>query len=56
MSLKKTYRSHKKLNAGPGGWGCPCCNPYRCHPRRMKSKARRFVRRVEKARLTKEWE
>lgn len=45
MSLKKDYLKHDKLKAGPAGWGCPCCNPYNCSPRRMKVLARRFVRR-----------
>ena len=48
MSLKKSYLKHKKLRSGPGGWGCPCCNPYSCSPRRMKKLARRLVRRVSK--------
>jgi hypothetical protein len=44
----------KKLNAGPGGWHCPCCNPFHCHPRKMKAKARRMVRHINKQNLRKE--
>ena len=44
-SLGKSYRRDDKLNSGPGGWGCSCCNPYNCHPRNMKHLARRLVRR-----------
>lgn len=48
MSLKKDYRSVKKLNAGPGGWRCGCCNPMGCSPRKMKVRARRMLRHVSK--------
>ena len=48
MSLAKEYFGKGKLQAGPGGWGCPCCNPYGCHPRNMKHLARRHVRRKSK--------
>lgn len=54
MSLKKNYRSSKKLNGGPGGWDCPCCNNYGCLARHMKARARRLVRRVAKQELRKE--
>ena len=51
MGLSKDYRGIAKLNGGPGGWRCPCCNPYRCAPCRMKAKAHRLARRVGKAAL-----
>lgn len=38
-------REISRLRSGPGGIGCPCCNPYGCHPRNMKHRARRLVRR-----------
>lgn len=47
-TLKRNYRGVKKLSGGPGGWHCPCCNPYDCAPRNMKRKARRLVRRTSK--------
>lgn len=47
--MKRDWRvGHGKLRAGPGGLGCPCCNPYRCHPRNMKSRMKRTIRRVTK--------
>lgn len=49
--MKKSYLGHKKLNGGPGGWSCPCCNNYGCSPRHMKARARRLVRRVTKQTL-----
>ena len=51
----RDYRDHKKLQAGPGGWHCSCCNPYRTEPRRMKPLARRLVRRTNKHRLAKDF-
>lgn len=48
MSLRKDYKGIAKLNAGPGGWHCNCCNPFGCNPRKMKPLARRHVRRVFK--------
>lgn len=48
MGLKKDYKSKGKLNGGPGGWRCPCCNPYHTSPRKMKAKARRRLRRTTK--------
>lgn len=51
MSLARHYDGHPKLNGGPGGWKCPCCNPFRCAPRRMKAKAHRFIRRKENERV-----
>lgn len=48
MSLKRDYLGIVKLDGGYGGWSCPCCNPYGCSPRKMKRKARRFVRRKHK--------
>ena len=53
MSFKKSEYTiaSAKLHAGPGGWYCICCNPYRCSPRNMKMKARRVVRRVNKQRI-----
>ena len=52
MALAKDYRC-KKMNAGPGGWGCPCCNPFNKGPRRMKVLARRYVRHVAKSAIRK---
>ena len=46
--LSKEYKGITKLNGGPGGWRCSCCNPYNCEPRKMKRKARRLVRRKMK--------
>lgn len=37
-----------KLRGGPGGWHCPCCNKYQTSARRMKTKARRLVRRKQR--------
>lgn len=54
MSLKKDYLDIKKLNAGPGGWLCPCCNPYHCSPNKMKKLARRRLRHLKKQNLSKE--
>lgn len=51
MSLKKDYLGTHKLNAGPGGWRCPCCNPYGRSPRKMKAQAHRLLRRVSKQAL-----
>jgi len=56
MGLKKDYKGINKLKGGPGGWHCPCCNPYHCHPRNMKRKASRLARRKRKQNLSKEWE
>lgn len=52
MSLKKDYLDTPKLNGGPGGWRCACCNPYGCNPRLMKAKARRLIRRANKQALS----
>lgn len=49
----KTYHEFGKLRGGPGGLRCPCCNPYGCSPRKMKPKARRFVRRKLKEDIKK---
>ncbi len=46
----------KKLNGGPGGWRCPCCNPMGCSPRKMKAKARRMTRHINKQNLRSEVE
>jgi len=54
MSLKKDYFCIPKLDGGCGGWHCQCCNPYNCSPRKMKSKARRRLRRLKKQTLSKE--
>lgn len=51
MGLSKDYRSIAKLRGGPGGWYCVCCNPYRCHPRKMKRMARRLARRTSRQRV-----
>ena len=51
MGLKKDYFDIHTLQSGPGGWGCTCCNPFDCSSRKMKPKARRIVRRVNKYRL-----
>jgi hypothetical protein len=52
--MKKCYLEISSLRAGPGGWRCPCCNPYNTSPRRMKRKARRHVRRNNRQMLHKE--
>lgn len=54
MGLARDYRHNKKLQGGPGGWYCSCCNPFRCSPRRMKPLARRLARRTTKHRLETE--
>lgn len=54
MSLKKDYLSEPKLDGGPGGWHCPCCNKYRTCARKMKPLARRRVRRNFKNRFCKD--
>lgn len=51
MSLKQEYKAIHKLRAGPGGWYCPCCNPYGRHPRNMKHLAHRLVRRKSKQKV-----
>ena len=51
MKVKEYTEASEKLHGGPGGWYCPCCNPFHCNPRNMKAKARRIVRRVNKQRL-----
>lgn len=50
MSLKRDYirTTTGKMTSGPGGWHCPCCNPYSCEVRKMKRKARRRIRRTAK--------
>jgi len=52
VSLKGTYvkasRTVGKMSGGPGGWQCPCCNPFGCSVRKMKPLARRRLRRVSK--------
>lgn len=54
MSLKRDYKDKKKLDGGPGGWHCPCCNHYGCCARKMKPKARRLTRRTNKHNLKKD--
>ncbi len=54
MSLKNSYLNHSKLNGGPAGWYCPCCNKYGCHPSYMKFLARRLIRIVSKLIIKKE--
>ena len=52
MSLARDYKSGVgKVNGGPGGWKCACCNSYGCHPRNMKALAHRRVRRVARVEL-----
>lgn len=53
MGLKRDYTKSSvgKLDGGPGGWKCGCCNPYHCHPRNMKALARRRVRRAGRVEL-----
>lgn len=50
MSLKSDYvkANCSKVADNHGGWRCPCCNDYRCCPRKMKKLARRRVRRTTK--------
>lgn len=47
LSQKECYVK----GVGPGGIGCPCCNPYNCHPRKMKHHVRRVMRRKNKQAL-----
>lgn len=54
MSIKTIYKGVKKLNHGPGGIGCPCCNTFGCCPQKMKPRSRRLARRVKKQELNKE--
>lgn len=51
---KAATSASSKLLDGPGGWRCPCCNPYERSPRRMKALARRRIRRCSKAILRKD--
>jgi ubiquitin C-terminal hydrolase len=52
MSIQKEYtEASEKLNGGPGGWKCPCCNNYQCSPRKMKMKAHRVARRNNKQKM-----
>ena len=48
MSLKKDYLGITKLGESYGGWDCPCCNPFRMSPRKMKARARRMMRHIQK--------
>ncbi|MFA6132397.1 MAG: hypothetical protein WC869_00120 [Phycisphaerae bacterium] len=50
----ETFQLKKLAKNGPAGWKCQCCNPMGCHPRNMKTKARRMVRHVMKHRVAKE--
>jgi len=54
MSLKKDYLGITKLDEGYGGWGCPCCNPFSMSPRKMKTRARRMMRHIQKQKWKKE--
>lgn len=49
-SLKTDYikTTCGKMNSGPGDWHCPCCNPFRTIARKMKTGARRRLRRHNK--------
>lgn len=51
MKQKEMAEASHTLNAGPGGWFCPCCNPYGMHPRKGKPLAARLVRRNMKNQL-----
>lgn len=51
---EKEYTENAKLNAGPGGWKCPCCNPYGVPTRKMRKLAHRRIRRTKKNLLKKE--
>ena len=53
MNERDQAKVSSKLHYGPGGVACQCCNPYNCHPRKMKKLARRLVRRVEKNNMVK---
>jgi hypothetical protein len=46
-----SQKQHYAKGVGPGGLGCPCCNPYGCHPRNMKHYVRRVLRRKNKQAL-----
>jgi hypothetical protein len=50
--LKRDYKGLGKMDSGPGGWHCPCCNSYGTSARKMKPLARRRLRRVSKQRLS----
>jgi hypothetical protein len=52
---KEMGKVSKSLLGGPAGWHCKCCNPYKCHPRKMKPLARRLYRRVSKQNFEKDW-
>jgi hypothetical protein len=54
MAIKAVYKGVKKLVTGPGGIGCPCCNPYGVCPNKMKVPSRRLTRRVKKQEFRKE--
>lgn len=34
-----------RKSGGPGGYKCPCCNYWNCHPRKSKPLERRSIRR-----------
>lgn len=50
MSLAKDYHGKSKIQPGPGGFKCSCCNQYHDE----KEKTRRANRRIEKQKLRKE--
>jgi hypothetical protein len=50
MSLAKDYHGKGKIQPGPGGFKCSCCNQYHDE----KEKTRRANRRIEKQKLRKE--
>ena len=53
MSMTKHYLEHD-LTVGPGGWKCPCCNPYYKTPRKAKPLSHRATRRHMKQELHQE--
>src|SRR5689334_5501496 len=54
MGSREYAKLGKCGKVGPGGIGCPCCNPFGQSPRKSKPAMRRIKRRVEKQKLKKE--
>lgn len=47
------FKLHGK-KTGPGGFNCPCCNPWNVHPRKSKAWNHRYARRKMKHELHKQ--
>lgn len=43
-----------RRHTGPGGFRCPCCNPYGMSPRKSKKLDNRYLRRKLKQNIEKE--